>query len=623
MGNKPLYTKMSISTPQLKPLTWVWLIPFLLLLMWIGVRSLKTTAFWFDEYWSVYNAGGAQYGPLSPADIWQRVSTQDAWQAPSYFFALAGWGALVGWSEFATRTLSLLFGMLSIAWMYRLGRDLVSPTGAFAAAITVGASAYYLYFFHELRTYTLLVLLIICAVWAYWRIVYQSGGRWTQFLLFLSALLLLYTHYFAATVLIALCFYHLLFVPKGMKWWRAVLPLAAAGLLFLPWLVVLLSGLSSALEDKLRQSEAWSPRQIVQGFLYMFSNASVVLALIVGIYSFSRKKIVLFAWFWLLVVLVILLIVNARIGVILEVRYLFPLWPALGLIAALAIDRLAHTSLKSLPVMILAFWIVSGVWNSVDSASSTTLTNPHWHQPWNVLVNQLRPQLETGDSLAYLLPDWTWSSYQQKPFDYYIYGLPIKGMILDRPLNLGAQEYKRRIQALSTDTNRIWLAYTPLQPTTHVADFTQDLAPNFLYCGSIKTVPEITLDLYSSGIPDYQPISFDNKIKLTSLDAQYLSSSHQMSVTSLWSHPTDLPLNVYSVAFHIEDASGKLVGQTDFGLPQEVSACTYSVIPLTGLPAGTYTLSTAVYHWQTGQRLQSHIGQIVSDHPVIAQFTLP
>ena len=49
--------------------------------------------------------------------------------------------------------------------------------------------------------------------------------------------------------------------------------------------------------------------------------------------SDTRKSVALFAWFWLVGILAALLAVNARFGVILEVRYLFPLWPALALVS--------------------------------------------------------------------------------------------------------------------------------------------------------------------------------------------------------------------------------------------------------------------------------------------------
>jgi len=122
---------------------WFWLVPLLLLTTWLGARWLNADAIWHDEYWSLFNAGGAQYGPLTPAQIWERISLYDAPQAPGYYLLLGGWGSLVGWSAFADRALSLLFGVLAVAWAYRLGRDLVSARVGLYAGAVLGTSAFF------------------------------------------------------------------------------------------------------------------------------------------------------------------------------------------------------------------------------------------------------------------------------------------------------------------------------------------------------------------------------------------------------------------------------------------------------------------------------------------------
>ena len=97
--------------PSQRPV-WLWLIPLLLLTTWLGARSLDADAIWYDEYRSLFYAGGAEYGPIQLPEVWTRVALYGgAAQVPGYFSLLWGWGALVGWTEFAARSLSLFCGV--------------------------------------------------------------------------------------------------------------------------------------------------------------------------------------------------------------------------------------------------------------------------------------------------------------------------------------------------------------------------------------------------------------------------------------------------------------------------------------------------------------------------------
>src|SRR5262245_40462494 len=98
---------------------WLLVIPLLLLTSWLGARGLNADAIWYDEYWSLYYAGGAHYGPITLGETWTRVAQTDIeLNPPGYYLLLNGWGALVGWTEYAGRALSLLVGVLAVAFTY-------------------------------------------------------------------------------------------------------------------------------------------------------------------------------------------------------------------------------------------------------------------------------------------------------------------------------------------------------------------------------------------------------------------------------------------------------------------------------------------------------------------------
>src|SRR5690348_9878449 len=115
------------------------LVSLLLLLVILSMRMMQTSSFWFDEIVGIKCAGGAQYGPGTLNDIFNCVRANEA-NAPGFHIILRVWGTVVGWSEFALWMLSLLVGLLDVASMYRLGRDLFAGMGKQSAQI-IGLSA--------------------------------------------------------------------------------------------------------------------------------------------------------------------------------------------------------------------------------------------------------------------------------------------------------------------------------------------------------------------------------------------------------------------------------------------------------------------------------------------------
>jgi uncharacterized membrane protein len=166
---------------------------------------------------------------------------------------LAGWGHLLGWTEFGGRVLSLLIGMLAIATTYRLGKTLTDrAVVGLAAAAALGTGVFFVNYLHEMRGYTLYTWLSSMCIWCYWRLLTRRLNLVNQGVFVLSAIALLYTQYFAAITLIGIGVYHLLFAsgkkafPSG-RWWRIV------WLLVIVWVSVVPDTRRNALFDDSRQ----------------------------------------------------------------------------------------------------------------------------------------------------------------------------------------------------------------------------------------------------------------------------------------------------------------------------------------------------------------------------------
>lgn len=225
----------------------------------IRIYQLADRSLWFDEAftWRLID--------FPFAEMLQRVGRDT--HPPLYFVLLQGWAAFFGESDFALRSLNVLFGGLTILGTYlfageafgtdartaqpnsdlrRRGRGI----GLFAAAL-VALSAFQIRYSQELRMYSLAAALALLSSWALFRAL-RTPSRLHRWLLYgLFALLLAYTHYyglftlaaqaiFIAVVLLVRAGWNMSRVLRDPALRHALLGavLAIAG--WLPWLPVFL-----------------------------------------------------------------------------------------------------------------------------------------------------------------------------------------------------------------------------------------------------------------------------------------------------------------------------------------------------------------------------------------------
>ena len=175
------------------------LLPLLLAAV-LAIPLLDVDAFNGDEPASLLAAGIVRSGPWSLEEILSAVARRSPEQALGWPLLLSAWGRLVGWSEVAVRALSLFFGMLTLAWVYRTGRDLLAPRAGLFAALLLSASVFFLAYMIHARAFTLIALCSTLCIWSYWRIVLnpRPTSMGAPAGLLLGSVGLLYSHYFSA-----------------------------------------------------------------------------------------------------------------------------------------------------------------------------------------------------------------------------------------------------------------------------------------------------------------------------------------------------------------------------------------------------------------------------------------
>jgi hypothetical protein len=615
--------------------SWLWIVPLLLIVAALGARGLNADTLWGDEYHSISDAGGSPFEPLTPVQIWNGIADHNPWHTPGYFLVLNGWGRLVGWSAPALRALSLLFGLLALAWTYRLGRDLVSPTVGLLAALILGTSASFVYYLHEIRMYILFVALASFELWVYLRIMRarREPDKLAWLALFAGALSMLYIHYFAVLPLMAVGIYHLSLAVRrengrlrlhcAPRWWKVVGVMVAAGILFIPWMSVLIDVTGKVTKKVNLRAGTLDLPETISVVLTMFGNGFLPLALAMMLPALWRPS----RRVWRIIALLGLtfafaLIINLWLQVVYydaRARYLFALWPLLALVAAIGLARLGQMPrLRRLAPLLLGLWLMTGLWGAVDWAHLTHyLEGSDLDFPMNKVAEDLKGRAQPGDTVISYLPDdmpaWRYGGVS----DYYYRGLGLDFRTVERRWDAGGQDAEQ-IEVIGSLVNdlRVWLAWKPTPPPYALDTFKTALSENFGICQAHDDPKAgISLALYTRAavccVPDGQaaPVKIDygSGIALSGVEPLLSSVSDTLPVTLAWSLGPQVPLNTYSVGLHVLDLQGKLVAQKDYGLTVQPFLCQSQSVSLTDVPPGNYQLTLVVYAWETGQRLTGSV----------------
>jgi uncharacterized membrane protein len=207
---------------------------FLLLLLALLLRlpNLGRDALWLDEAIS-YLAARLPLNQLLN-------NTIQSSHPPLYYLLLKGWMIPVPDTDIALKLLSTFFNILLIPAIYYLAWLLLeNRKAALIAGFFVAISPFQVLYSHELRMYTLVMLLVTLLTAAYWRA--QETLHWGWWALFgLLALAGVYTHLFTFFVLAGIGLHAFWQRRQRKGLWRTILVIAVVSLLFLPWLNLML-----------------------------------------------------------------------------------------------------------------------------------------------------------------------------------------------------------------------------------------------------------------------------------------------------------------------------------------------------------------------------------------------
>ena len=184
----------------------------------LRAATIDVQSYWFDE------ALTAHLLEL-PFDQMIAEVVDSELTPPLYYVIGWAWAQVFGAGDLELRSLSLIFGVLTVPAAYLAGRQLASPRVGLVVAALTAFNPLLIWYSQEARPYSLWVLLGTLSVWL-WGRAQEDRSRRTLVLWALVAILALLTHYYAA----------FLIVPMGLwlAWiWRprvdALVALGAIG----------------------------------------------------------------------------------------------------------------------------------------------------------------------------------------------------------------------------------------------------------------------------------------------------------------------------------------------------------------------------------------------------------
>ena len=206
---------------------------------------LADHSLWVDELISL------KYAHLSLSELLAEIAVNDN-HPPLYYALLHFWVQVFGDSEFSLRSLSAVFGVLTVAFVYKLGVLLYGERVGLVATAVLALSKFSINYSQEARMYSLLPLLATVSVYYFWKLLHKPG-RGNALLYGAATVLLLYTHSYGVFVVVAQNGYllglwllgiHRDLALKPGRWVALQLGVLA---LFLPWATVL-AGRTARLE---------------------------------------------------------------------------------------------------------------------------------------------------------------------------------------------------------------------------------------------------------------------------------------------------------------------------------------------------------------------------------------
>jgi len=223
--NNTLYNPPEFIIKAVAPLS-LFVLCFVVRLLYLTTQDIC-----IDEPFSIYHAQG------SISDIIRFLKPTN--NPPLFEIFLHYWIKLFGISAFSVRLLPLIFGSLSIIFIYKIGARFFSFSVGLTAALLYCFSTHAIYYAHDCRTYALFLFLGTTSVYYFLKLISEKEVKWDLALWILSSVLLIFSHYFGIILLFVEFIAILFFAKRQIKTFLIGFGLIA--LLYSPQIFILIN----------------------------------------------------------------------------------------------------------------------------------------------------------------------------------------------------------------------------------------------------------------------------------------------------------------------------------------------------------------------------------------------
>jgi len=593
---------------QPKHLTWLWILPLLLILSLLAITRLNTDGYWFDEWWSLFNTGHPYYGGFtSPFQVWERIATRDNILSPGFYIGLWGWAQAVGWSEFSTRFLAFLCGILAIALTYRLAWRLSkNQMIALGALVTLGSNAYFLFYLHEIRHYAPLVLMTVWCADSYVALTDSSRGKnFYGISLMVSCAGLLYTQNLGIAMIAIIGITHLyrLFRYGLTRDWVVISGYVGLGTAtFIPWVTMTIE---SSLHKRGQEAQSIGIETIAQLWgdsLNFFTNqlGGFVLAMIIMLWL-GRGKLPALIWSWLIIGFIALTGVVIWSGIPTN-RYTIILLPALALVfgyGANFISEKLTTQKNMVAGIFIGGMALAGLFFAIyPHYESLMFRDVHWREPMRDFVQILEGRTASEHALIFHPQEL---SQVAEVFPFYLRQYDVLGVpsLVDTWQKPTQAQYIEQAERIISGQSMLWVGMSlPLTRFGELFDYIIQ-ENDFSACGLVYRDDELTVSAYAK-MPESGGILFGEHIRVALMGG--LSVQDNLLTFPLMIQTAEGVELPYSLAVHV-DGINPAMEQLDTYLPHDGARCEFVRIDISRLIAGEYTVLVTMYSQQTGERL--------------------
>lgn len=570
-----------------------------------GAAGLNKDIVWWDELYGLGDMGAFD-PPYSPLQVVESVRESFQDQVPLYMVLASQWSQKVGWSQVPVRYFSLLAGLLALAFTYRLGADVFDRRAAWVAILLLGSNALFVAQLHQIKVYALFTMFALMHTWLYWRLT-KRDSTWLRLLLFvLTGIAAIYTHISAVLLIVGLFVQHL-FGARSKATLKVIAAWGICALAIIPYIPVLANapynittgegmpilffGLAADLASVLVNDVPllWIPLVALGGWTFirrnhtefwrLFIAASLTIALILGWNEMSRA-------------------IDAG-----RMRYFVFVAPFFTICVARLLTSTKYR--RTLTTLFVLFWLVGfiqiqqqGIMWAHDGRKSLYSHHPPLHR----FADELHGKKQDHDFMIGFAESrmvfWT-MKHGRSVADYYTQiVLGIDGDFVYARLH--GQELRNKIAEAIGDNPFLLFSYNPQKKSEIFDDVLAAIQANHNRCETLVDIEDVFVERYIIDLlpcdHEYQPILYENGIKIVDKFADFDSARQTVRVVTGWEVADETQLEEYNVSIQILTPDWTLVRQArDRHLYNKILKWYVTDLSTADMPPGDYRVVVILY----------------------------